>query len=394
MTRRAICAAALVLAVAPALVGAQSRSELKVHAPGIAELLIGLSDDRGFSALAVTEVRRIGWQLEEGPEGTTLRGPGGATIRLQAGTPYFTWGEQVLQLYDAPYMDHGRLWVPLQLLTDFLPRRLPRVYSFDTSTGTLRVAPPGVGRALTEADMSPRVVVIDAGHGGSDPGAIGPGNVREKNVALGIAKALAEHLDSVAGLEVHLLRDDDTFIPLWDRGPAATQLKGDRVGIFVSIHANSMPNRRDARGFETYFLSDARTDDERRVAAIENAPLRLEAGPAPDDQLDAILRELANLDHTHWSSLLAVMVQEELAGFHPGPDRGVKQAPLAVLTNVPMPGVLVEIGFVSNPDEAPLLGTEDFQNGAAEAITRGIRHFFERYPPGNGTGGGGGREGS
>ncbi len=390
MRRGVLRACALAIVVAPMLAAAQSRSELKVHAPGVAELLIGLSDDRGFASLPVTEVRRIGWQLEETAAGTTLLGPGGARVRVQAGTPYFTWGEQVLQLFDAPYEDHGRLWVPVQLVTDFFPNRLPRVYSFDRSTGTLRVAPPGTAWSEPSADSRARVVVIDAGHGGNDPGAIGPGNVREKNVALGIAKELSAELESVEGLEVYLLRDDDTFIPLWDRGPAATKLKGDRVGVFVSIHANSMPNRRDARGFETYFLSDARTDDERRVAAIENAPLRVEAGPAADDQLDAILRELANLDHTHWSSLLAVMVQEEISGFHPGPDRGVKQAPLAVLTNVPMPGVLVEIGFVSNPDEAPLLGTADFQEGAAVAIARGIRRFFERYPPGNGTGDGGG----
>ncbi|HSM61355.1 MAG TPA: N-acetylmuramoyl-L-alanine amidase [Longimicrobiales bacterium] len=387
--------------LAPASATPQERPQIKVQSPGASEVLVHLDAARGYSTLTVDDVRRVGWTAESVASGVMLTGPGGARVRVQAGTPYFTWGDDVLQLADPPYAEGGALRIPAQLVMDFFPSRLPKVYAWDGATGTLRVAPggssagagaaPAASAGTRGAAAGTRVVIIDAGHGGSDPGAIGPGNVREKNVALGIARALAEELHDTPGFEVHLLRDDDTFIPLWDRGPKATDLRRERPGVFISIHANSMPTRRSARGFETYFLSDARTDDERRVAAIENAPLRVEAsGPDGGDGLDFILRELTNLDHTHWSSLLAELVQAELAHFHPGPNRGVKQGPLAVLTNALMPSVLVEIGFVSNAEEAPLLGRAEFQKNAAAAIAVAVHRFFERYPPGNGGGGGGG----
>ena len=110
------------------------------------------------------------------------------------------------------------------------------------------------------------------------------------------------------GIEVHMTREDDNFVPIWDRGEIATDVKGDRPGVFVSIHANSFPDRRAARGFETYFLSEARNEHERRVSAIENAPLSVqgeEIDPEAEPDLGFILRELRTLDHQHWSALFA-----------------------------------------------------------------------------------------
>ncbi|MHC4925315.1 MAG: N-acetylmuramoyl-L-alanine amidase family protein, partial [Planctomycetota bacterium] len=150
------------------------------------------------------------------------------------------------------------------------------------------------------------------------------------------------------------------------------------------------PTRRSATGFETYFLSEARTDHERRVAALENAPIDVGSAPGATDDLDFILRELRNLDHQHWSALLAANIQEEVEVIHPGPNRGVKQGVLAVITNTLMPSVLVEIGYLSNAEEERLLAREYFQVDAAQAISRAVLRFFERYPPGSGSGGGGG----
>lgn len=216
------------------------------------------------------------------------------------------------------------------------------------------------------------------------------GSSCEKTVALGIATRVAEILRREPRLEVDMTRDDDTFVDLWDRGEMATDIKGERPGIFVSIHANSFPARRTANGFETYFLSEARTEHERRVAAIENAPLTfqgqdVDAEEEPD--LGFILRELRNFDHQHWSAFLAELVQDELSDFHPGPNRGVKQGVLAVLTNALMPSVLVEVGYLSNEAEGRMLGEQSFQQDSAEAIAEAILRFFERYPPGNGFGG-------
>ena len=359
--------------------------------------LSGLSDvsrmtvvyDRGYAAVRASELAALGWTLLDEGASFVLWNDG-TEVELRVATPFFQWGADSLQLSEPPYLDDGDLLVPLQLVVDFLPRRQPDRYSFDGPSMTLRVEaeekPTEVANVPSEDD-GVRVVVIDAGHGGNDPGALGPGRIREKSVALGIALALAESLRDEPNLEVHLLRDGDEFIDLWDRGALATDLKGERHGVFISIHANSFPARRSARGFETYFLSEARTDDERRVAAIENAPLRVQNGPVdPGDDLGFILRELRTLDHQHWSRLLAETVQDEVSRVHPGTNRGVKQGPLAVITNALMPAVLIEIGFLSHAEEGPLLGEESFQKDAAGAIAEAVRRFFRRYPPGSGEG--------
>lgn len=236
-----------------------------------------------------------------------------------------------------------------------------------------------------------RVVVIDAGHGGFDPGSLGPAGLREKDVALAVALELASALDTVPDLEVYLTRDRDVSIPIWDRGEMATRLRGDRPGILISIHANSLDDP-EPRGLETYFLSEARTEHERRVAALENAPAALAGdggvGGTGDAGLDFILNELRNLDHIHWSADLAGLVHERVASVHPGRDRGVRQAPLAVITNALMPSVLIELGFISNPAEERLLDDETFQKEAAAAMAEAVVAFFERYPPRASEGGG------
>ncbi len=375
----------LVLGATP--LPAQARQALEVRAQD-AEWAAPLSTARGYAAFPVTLLGRIGWVVASGPNGATLEGPQGSRIELRAGTPFFLWNDKTLQMAHPPYVEAGVLAVPAQLATDFMPRRLPDLYTYDGEHGLLgyagrsgpaRDAPP----AASVDSVGTRVVIIDAGHGGKDPGSISRSGLEEKTVALGVAIALAHDLDTIPGLEVHLLRDSDTFIPLWDRGTIATKLKGDRPGVFISVHANSFNS--PARGFETYFLSDARTEHERRVAAIENAPLgHEEEGVKPGGDLDFILRDMKNLDTQHWSALLAELIQDQVDVVHPGPNRGVKQAPLAVITNALMPGVLVEVGYLSHPEEARLLGRSAFQTRLGDAIGHAVVRFFDRYPPGTG----------
>ena len=410
MSIRAAVAVASLLAVQSVAATAQEPLALGIERGDGGASRVPVIFERGYAVIPVSLLGDLGWAVEEEVGGTTLSIPGGIEIALRLGTPFFRWNGTDLQLVEAPYRDGGRTLVPLQLLTDFLPRRLPDLYEFRGGDFVLRAGDPeavGAGAAPDAAADSvaalpppelagpspyegPRVVIIDAGHGGADPGALGPAGIREKDIALGIALGLAEILESDPELEVHLTRDGDEFVDLWERGEVATEIKGERPGLFVSIHANSFPDRRRARGFETYFLSEARTEHERRVSAIENAPLSFQGqslDPDAEPDLGFILRELRNLDHQHWSSLLAEMVQEELNGFHPGPNRGVKQGVLAVLTNAIMPSILVETGYLSNEDEARLLGQASFQREAAEALARAIDRFFDRYPPGSGNGG-------
>lgn len=410
-----------------------------LHAQGVPRLDIERGDgssssvdvvlDRGFAAVPVSVLEGLGWGATVADGSITLSAAAEISVSMRLGSPFFRWDGIVLQMADSPYRSARGTFVPLQFLTDFLPRRLPGLYEYvgaesllragdvallvggmvdgvaaagvapnESSMETAQVAasPPvdpnsaeAVRAAIPSAYDGTRVIVIDAGHGGADPGALGPGGVREKNVALGVALYLEERLRDERGVEVVMIRDDDTFVDIWERGQIATAARGERPGIFVSIHANSFPARRGARGFETYFLSDARTEHERRVSAIENAPISMNPVNQDSDQmadLDFILRDLTNYDHAHWSENLAGLVQEEMDDFHPGPNRGVKQGVLAVLTNALMPSVLVELGYLSNADEAELMSGAQFQADAAEAIGDAILRFFERYPPGTGTG--------
>jgi len=319
-------------------------------------------------------------------------------------SPFFSWEGEGVQLADAPYSFDGQVFIPVQFLVDVLPWKMPGSFHYEGGSWLLQLAdgPETVGGAGARgasgstAAVSPpedltRVVIIDAGHGGRDPGTVGPRGVVEKEVAMGVARLLRERFEGQDGFEVYLTRDDDTLVPIWRRGELATAWKGDRYGVFVSIHANALPGSPGTRGFETYFLSEARTEHERRVAALENAAMELEdedGGPESTQDLGFILSELRNLDHQHWSALLAEYVQRELALVHPGPNRGVKQGPFAVITNTLMPAILVEVGFLSNQAEERLLEGEVFQEEAAAALAKAIVAFFDRYPPGQGGGGG------
>ncbi|MEX2048007.1 MAG: N-acetylmuramoyl-L-alanine amidase [Gemmatimonadota bacterium] len=392
----------------------QSAQTLRIEREDGSITSVPVAIDRGYAAVELSLFDDLGWSATEAGNEITVSVPSEIVVALRVGSPFFRWDGLVLQLADAPYRIGGRAFVPVQLLTDFFPRRLPDLYEFDGAQSLLRAGDPILGRGAAGAAEpgpaadpplspsatlptgpssyeGPRVVIIDAGHGGADPGALGPRGIREKDVALGISLELARLLRAEPNFEVHLTRESDTFIDLWERGEIATRLKGDRpAGLFISIHANSFPNSRATRGFETYFLSEARTEHERRVSAIENAPLSFRGQDVNTDaqpDLDFILRELRNLDHQHWSALLAEFVQQEFDDFHPGPNRGVKQGVLAVLTNALMPSILVEAGYLSNEDEGRLLGESEFQRQAAEGVSRAVVRFFERYPPGASNGG-------
>ena len=366
---------------------------MAVRGPEGATASLPVNRSRGYAAVGWKALEGLGWAVESSASGLrATMADGGPVVEFAFGTPLFRWNGEVLQLVDVPFTEGGAGHVPLQFVLDFLPVRLGESYTFLPEEGVLEIRDAAVwaGLASDVRTVPPdkRVVIIDPGHGGKDPGTVGPGGRREKDIALAVGRALARELRGDESLEVHLTRDRDVLVPLWERGDLATSWKGERPGVFVSIHVNALPGRPSVRGFETYFLSEARTDHERRVAANENAPLRMngEDGEAEgeDEDLGFILRELRNLDHQHWSSLLAEGVQRELERVHPGPSRGVKQGPFAVITTALMPAVLVEVGFVTNREEERALSRGEFQAELAEALARAIHDFFERYPPGQG----------
>lgn len=230
-----------------------------------------------------------------------------------------------------------------------------------------------------------RSIVIDAGHGGPDAGMSGVTadgrRVYEKDITLAVSLLVGDILRA-RGVQVHYTRTRDTLIALGDRGRIANQRRAD---LFLSIHVNAAnPKWREptaARGFETYFLAEAKTEDESRVEAMENAAVRFETGVnAPrNDPLSFIINDMAQNEHLRESSEIASLVQRRIKGVHPGPDRGVKQANFAVLRTSFMPAVLIELGFGTNRTEAGFLTDPPRQRELAAAIADAAMDYLARY---------------
>ncbi|HEX7048620.1 MAG TPA: N-acetylmuramoyl-L-alanine amidase [Longimicrobiales bacterium] len=365
----------LAIAASPTALAAQA-APLRVAGAG-APSTIALAMDRGYPAYSVAALERLGAAVTGSVAGARAV-VFGDTLRFETFSPFFRVNGKVQQLVSPVYREDGILYLPRQLFSEWLPRRYPDRLRFED--GTLRLLETGVAVAAADTATAPRVVIIDAGHGGRDPGKPGPGGLLEKDVALAVAHRLAAELDRRGGYEVHLTRTTDTLIALADRPRLANEWKAGRpAALFISLHANS--HRTQARGFETFFLSEARTEDERRVAEMENAAIAYEErrGVTPSDDIEWILNNLRNDFYLRASNDLAEVIQREIAAFHPGPNRGVKQAGFRVLVGAFMPAVLVEMAFISNRQEARLLGRESFQRKMASGLADAIDRFFSSH---------------
>ncbi len=223
-----------------------------------------------------------------------------------------------------------------------------------------------------------RLVVIDAGHGGEDHGARGPGPVYEKNVTLAIARRLADTLNSVPGVRAVLTRDSDFFIPLRDRYKIAEKMKAD---LFISIHCNSSRRRGRGSGSEVYFLSLKGASDQadQDLADSENAA-DIVGGVAPqaEDDVVGVLYEVKRNAMLERSQLLAETLLDHMAADRRIESRGIKQAGFVVLKSVEFPSALVETAFINNPREVLLLKNAAFQVRMANQIATGVRSYFAK----------------
>jgi N-acetylmuramoyl-L-alanine amidase len=372
------------------------------------ETRVAESRARGYAALPLDVLERLGGRVENDPHGLHLR-VAGVEFTFRPGSPFFTSGRNIHQLVFPTYAVGDTLFVSVQFFTDHLPRLASGRVEADAAARTLRLRPatngapaPAPRTAANPAPTNPfpaapaparttpapaagrpgpqrRLVVIDAGHGGVDPGAIGRSGLREKDVTLAVSRQLAEILRGDTLFEVRMTRDRDTLIALTDRPRKANAWRRDgQPAVFISIHTNAADSR-SAHGFETYFLSEARTEDARRVAQMENAAQRFESPAARDlDPLSFILHDLRQNRYLRDSADWAAMIQRRLAAAHPGPNRGVKQAGFVVLNGAFMPAVLVELGFISNADEEAMLRDPAQQRRLARELAQGIADFF-RY---------------
>ena len=243
---------------------------------------------------------------------------------------------------------------------------------------------PGTKSSKNEINVQPKLslaqqlglgvrrIVIDPGHGGKDPGAMGFG-LKEKEIALNVARKTADQLKSVYKYEVIMTRDDDRSLPLEERTAIANTRKAD---LFVSIHVNAHPNK-STRGVETFYLNLATNTEAMRVAALENATTTMNISDLQD-----ILTDLMQNSKIQESSILAEYVQSRLVSGlrennYSTTDLGVKQAPFYVLIGAEMPAVLAEISFISNPQDAKRLRQEQYLEEIARQIAAGIAGYVD-----------------
>ena len=342
----------------------------------------------------------------------------GTAIEVQAGSRLARVGPESYQLTSAPSVRKGALWVPLQLVVEIVPRVVNnlvwdpdrfelRAFSSVTkfarreeaaAARTARASPPESRRVSTENDgsvvashasigplRSRKLVVVDAGHGGPDGGMHGPigggPQIAEKNITLMVAKRVGAALGK-RGIDVKYTRTTDTLIALSDRGRIANDARAD---LFVSIHVNAAnPGWKDpgaARGFETYFLAEAKTEDARRVEQMENEVVKFEANSSAHagDPLSFVLNDMAQNEHLRESNELADLIQRRLARVHPGSNRGVKQAGFRVLVTAFMPAVLVEIGFGTNAADAAYMTDPARVEELSAAISDAVLEYLQRY---------------
>lgn len=239
------------------------------------------------------------------------------------------------------------------------------------------VLPPDDVRSRWKLDT----IVIDAGHGGHDAGAIGAGGVREKDIVLPVALRVGQYLEEFLGVNVVYTRESDHFVTLKNRGRIANQAGGK---LFVSIHANAASNK-SATGTETYFLGLHKSNAARQVMERENEVVKLEGNPEAYEELDEqalIVQTLAQSAYMRKSEQLASFIQDQFTHRVGRKNRGVKQAGFYVLWNASMPSILVELGFVTNPTEAAFLNSADGQEYLASAIFRAVRDYKIQYEKG------------
>lgn len=226
------------------------------------------------------------------------------------------------------------------------------------------------------------VVVIDAGHGGKDPGTSG-GRIHEKDLVLDVALKVGQYIEeNIPDLKVVYTRTDDRFIELEERGRIANEHNGD---LFISIHANAFDHRNRARkqsvhGAEVYFLGMTRSESALEVMKRENSVIEYESGNVQQlTEEDLLIYELMNAGNMSTSQRIAEIIEHQFRERALRKSRGVKQAGFQVLYEASMPGVLIELGFLSNPNEANYLTSEYGQSIVASAIFRSIRDFKLDY---------------
>lgn len=402
---------ALLLAVTTGLVAAPQPSQITVrNGNSVQAIPLVVHPEGGLAVRADLLAEALGGKVLSVTQSDYTLDLNGVTLSVSAGGSFVATATDTFPMVRPAYRLGTRLYLPQSFVSDILPRgangliydaaknELRRFVVVTTQRAeTQRAEPVRASNQTAAASARPvevparlngnrrRVVVVDAGHGGVDPGmsaSIGGGKrVVEKTVTLQVANVLRDEL-TARGVTVVMTRTRDTLIALADRGHIANRAKGD---LFLSVHVNAA-NPRWSRpatvgGFETYFLAEAKTEDEKRVEAMENEAIRFETNvdASRGDPLGFIIRDMAQNEHLRESARLAELVQGQLKQVHPGTNRGVKQAGFAVLVTAFMPAVLIEIGFGTNPTDGQWMMSQTGQRRIAESVADAAIAYLAEY---------------
>lgn len=392
MIRAALLGAMLVLL--PPL--APSRLQVST-ARGVVTVPLRERAGEGLLVPLPTLARALAGSVEIG-EWVTLA-TGGERYRFLVGTPLVQDGLILRNLPAVTRRLGDTVFVPLAFVADVLADPARRAWSWTPATATLAevpvTAPLSVrpARTTTGADERARwpgglrpghQVTIDAGHGGTDPGNPGryfPRGIHEKDVTLAVSLLLRDELER-RGVRVTMTRTTDTLINLGRRAP---RYCGTACDLFVSVHVNSLEPRAgytQVRGFETYFLADAKTADAARVARMENEAIRFDLPEERTpglDRLEYILKDLQTNEFLRESARAAELVQSHLREVQSGGDRGVKQAGFAVLATARRPAILVELGYSTNPEDGRLMSSRQGQDAFASRIADAVIAYLREY---------------
>ena len=305
---------------------------------------------------------------------------GDTKIKITANTSFVIINDKAYQLQNNVFQRKEEYYVPLDDLLTLLTQQTNTDYSMDYASMSIKLGSVIQNIAIvetTDLDKEKKkwqfdTIIIDPGHGGKDPGSVGYKGTKEKDIVLDVSKRLARKIQKNLRVKTILTRDEDVFIRLQDRTKFANTNEGD---LFISIHVNSNESKKPY-GFETYLLRPGRNQEAINVALRENAVIELEGNKfekLTDEQL--IQATIAQSGFVQYSEKFAALIQEEIDKRVQSRNRGVKQAGFYVLMGASMPNVLIELGYISNPNEEKKLNSSSYRDMLATSIYYAILKY-------------------
>ena len=305
---------------------------------------------------------------------------GDTKIKITANISFIIINDKPYQLQNNVFQRKGEYYVPLDDFLVLLTQHTNTSYSMNYNSMSINLSSviqnSPIDRTTDLIKEKKKwqfdTIIIDPGHGGKDPGSVGYKGTKEKDIVLDVSKRLARKIQKNLRVKTILTRDEDVFIRLQDRTKFANTNEGD---LFISIHVNSNESKKPY-GFETYLLKPGRNQEAINVALRENSVIELEGNKfeqLTDEQL--IQATIAQSGFVQYSEKFAALIQEEIDKRVQSRNRGVKQAGFYVLMGASMPNVLIELGYISNPNEEKKLNSSSYRDMLATSIYYAILEY-------------------